>query len=61
MALAYVAARYGRRILTFIEVHGHPAAVGFLALLAAAAAVVFYFWRTSKGMKPTSGSGAPTR
>ena len=44
MILAYLAARYGRRIIAFIRVHGHPAALVIIVVLLAAAAVVFYFW-----------------
>ncbi len=51
-----------RRKMRFIQAHGHPAAVGILALLAAAAAgVVFYFWWAVRGKKQASGSGPPTR
>ena len=51
MILAYVAARYGRRIIAFIEHHGHPVAVGIIVVLIAAAAVVFYFWWGRKRKK----------
>jgi membrane protein YqaA with SNARE-associated domain len=44
MILAYLAARYGRRIIAFIRVHGHPVALAIIVVLLAAAAVVFYFW-----------------
>jgi membrane protein YqaA with SNARE-associated domain len=44
MLLAYLAARYGRRIIAFIRVHGHPVALGIIIVLLATAAVVFYFW-----------------
>jgi membrane protein YqaA with SNARE-associated domain len=52
MLLAYLAARYGRRIIAFIRVHGHPVALGIIIVLLAAAAVVFYFWG---GAKPKRG------
>ncbi len=42
--LAYLAARYGRQIIAFIRVHGHPVALGIIVVLLATAAVVFYFW-----------------
>ena len=48
MLLAYLAARYGRRIIAFIRVHGHPVALGIIVVLVAAAAVVFYFWGGAK-------------
>ena len=44
MILAYLAARYGRRIIAFIRVHGHPVALGIIVVLLAIAAVVLYFW-----------------
>jgi membrane protein YqaA with SNARE-associated domain len=44
MILAYLAARYGRRIIAFIAHHAHPVVVGIIVLLIAIAAVVFYFW-----------------
>jgi membrane protein YqaA with SNARE-associated domain len=45
MALSYVAARYGRRIIALIAKHGHPVIVGVIVALVATAAVVWYFWR----------------
>jgi len=42
--LAYLAARYGRQIIAFIRVHGHPVGLGIIVVLLATAAVVFYFW-----------------
>jgi membrane protein DedA with SNARE-associated domain len=48
MLLAYLAARYGRRIIAFIRVHGHPVALGIIIVLLATAAVVFYFWGGAK-------------
>jgi membrane protein YqaA with SNARE-associated domain len=48
MLLAYLAARYARRIIAFIRVHGHPVALGIIVVLVAAAAVVFYFWGGAK-------------
>jgi len=48
MLLAYLAARYARRIISFIRVHGHPVALGIIIVLLAAAAVVFYFWGGAK-------------
>ena len=50
MILAYLAARYGRQIIAFIAEHGHPVAVAIIVVLAALAAVFFYFWR-EKGRK----------
>lgn len=46
--LAYLAARYGRRIIAFIRVHGHPVALGIIVVLLASAAVIFYFWEGAK-------------
>jgi membrane protein YqaA with SNARE-associated domain len=45
MALSYVAARYGRRIIALIAKHAHPVAVGIIVALVAAVAAVFYFCR----------------
>jgi membrane protein YqaA with SNARE-associated domain len=53
LILAYVAARYGRQIITFIAEHGHPVVLAILVALIAAAAMVFYFWRGSKSKKWT--------
>jgi membrane protein YqaA with SNARE-associated domain len=53
MVLAYLAARYGRRIIAFIAGHGHPVVVAILVALIAIATVVFYFWRGSKNKKRT--------
>ena len=52
MMLAYLAARYGRQIIAFIKVHGHPVVLGIILAVIAAAIVVYYFWgglRTKKG------------
>src|SRR5271155_2166764 len=51
MAISFLAARYGRRIIAFIREHGHPAALGVVVAVAAVAAVVFYFWRMVKRKK----------
>jgi membrane protein DedA with SNARE-associated domain len=53
MVLAYLAARYGRRIIAFIAKHGHPVVVAILVALVATAVVIFYFWRGSKNKKRT--------
>ena len=53
MILAYLAARYGRRIIAFIAVHGHPVIVAIIVVLIAIAAAVFYFWRGKKSEKRT--------
>jgi membrane protein YqaA with SNARE-associated domain len=53
MVLAYLAARYGRRITALIAEHGHPVVVAILVALIATATVVFYFWRGSKNKKRT--------
>jgi membrane protein YqaA with SNARE-associated domain len=53
LILAYVAARYGRQIITLIAEHGHPVVLAILVALIAAAAMVFYFWRGSKSKKWT--------
>jgi len=50
--LAYLAARYGRQIIAFIRVHGHPVALAIIVVLVAIAAMVFYFWG---GAKPKRG------
>jgi membrane protein YqaA with SNARE-associated domain len=54
MILAYLAARYGRRIIAFIAGHGHPVIVAIIVVLIAIAAVIFYFWR---GKRAKSGHG----
>ena len=48
MILAYLAARYGRQIITFIRAHGHPAALAIIVVLLAIAALVLYFWGGAK-------------
>src|ERR1019366_1529409 len=53
MILAYLAARYGRRIIAFIAVHGHPVIVAIIVVLIAIAAAVFYFWRGKRSEKRT--------
>jgi len=50
MALGYLAARYGRKIIAFMANHGHPVAVGIILLLMAAAAG-YYFWSGSERKK----------
>jgi len=45
MLLAYLAARYGRKIIKVIAQLGHPVVVGIILGVIAIAAVVFYFWR----------------
>lgn len=51
MAIAYLAARYGRQIIAFIAKHGHPVVVGIVLLLIAAAASGYYFWSGGKRKK----------
>jgi len=51
MILAYLAARYGHKIITFIRVHGHPVALGIILVLVASAAVIFYFWGGAKAKR----------
>ncbi len=53
LVLAYLAARYGRKIIVFIAEHGHPIVVAIILLLIATAAVVYYFWGGSKSRKRT--------
>jgi len=43
MLLAYLAKRYGRQIIAFIRVHGHPVVLAIILVLIATAAVVYYF------------------
>ena len=57
MVLAYLAARYGRRIIAFIAEHGHPVIVGIIVVLIAIAAAVFYFRRGNKNEKWTGKLG----
>lgn len=40
--LAFLAARYGRRVLTVLSQHGHPVIIVFIALFAAVMAVVVF-------------------
>ena len=54
MLLAYLAARYGHKIIAFIRAHGHPVALGIIVVLLASAAVIFYFWG---GAKAKTGRG----
>jgi membrane protein YqaA with SNARE-associated domain len=56
MIVAYLAARYGRRIIALIAKHGHPAVVGCIVALVTAAAVVFYFWHGRKRKSGHRGS-----
>jgi membrane protein YqaA with SNARE-associated domain len=40
--LAFLAARYGRKVLTVLSQHGHPAIIVFITLIAAVMAVVVF-------------------
>jgi len=51
MILAYLAARYGRHIITFIAKNGHPLIVAILLVVIATAAGAYYFWGGSKRRK----------
>jgi len=51
MLLAYLAARYGRQIIAFIRVHGHPVVLAIIVVLIATAAVNFYFWGGAKAKR----------
>ena len=51
LILAYLAARYGRQIIAFIAVHGHPAAVAIILALMTTATAVFYFWQGNEHEK----------
>ena len=42
MILAFLAARYGWKIITLIKEHGHPVIVGIILVLAVIAAAIFY-------------------
>jgi membrane protein DedA with SNARE-associated domain len=46
--LAYLGARYGRRIVALIVRNGHPVAVGIILVLISIAAAVIYFWPGGK-------------
>jgi membrane protein YqaA with SNARE-associated domain len=52
--LAFLAARYGRQIRTFISQHGHPVLLAVIGLIAAAV-VIFFVLRGSKGKKRAKG------
>jgi membrane protein YqaA with SNARE-associated domain len=53
MILAYFAERYGRQITGFIAEYAHPVLVAVITLLAATAAMVFYFLGGRKSQKWT--------
>jgi membrane protein DedA with SNARE-associated domain len=47
--LTFLAAHYGRRVLSLISTHGHPVLIAVIGLsVAAAAALIFYFTRKRK-------------
>lgn len=50
MILAYLAGRYGRKMLPFITEHGHPVLLAVLGVIVAAV-VVYFFVRGSKRKK----------
>jgi len=52
--LAFLAARYGRQIRTFISQHGHPVLLAVIGLIAAAI-VIFFVLRGSKRKKRAKG------
>jgi membrane protein YqaA with SNARE-associated domain len=52
--LAFLAARYGRQIRTFISQHGHPVLLAVIGLIAAAI-VIFFVLRGSNRKKPAKG------
>lgn len=52
--LAFLAARYGRQIRTFISQHGHPVLLAVIGLIAAAI-VIFFALRGSKRKKRAKG------
>ncbi len=49
--LAYLAARYGRQIITFIAGHGHPLVVALSFLVIVTALLAYYFWGGDKSSK----------
>ena len=51
-ALAYLAARYGRQIITVILKHGHPFLLATIGLLLTIAGITFFLLRASKSKKP---------
>jgi membrane protein YqaA with SNARE-associated domain len=53
--LAYLSARYGRKIIAFIAHHGHPVAFTVIGLLVVTALVTFFFWRGSGSKERTAG------
>ena|SRR2546425_5528741 len=50
--LAFLAARYGRQILTFIAQHGHPALLIVVGLIAIAAVVLFVIFVGKRQERP---------
>ena len=51
LILAYLAERYGRKIIGLFAGHGHPAIVGIVLVLVTTAAAVFYFRGGSRSKK----------
>jgi len=52
--LAYLAARYGRKIIAFIAKHGHPVALTVAGVLIVTALVAFFFWRGRRSSERTA-------
>jgi len=50
--LAFLAARYGRQVLTFIAQHGHPALLIVVGLIAIAAVVLFVIFVGKRQERP---------
>jgi len=46
--LAYLSARYGRKIIAFIAHQKHPVALAIAAIAVVAALLVFFFWRATR-------------
>jgi membrane protein YqaA with SNARE-associated domain len=54
MILAYLAARYGRKMLPFLSQHGHPVAAAAVGLLVTAVLVYFVFRGIKSKKRPKS-------
>jgi membrane protein YqaA with SNARE-associated domain len=52
--LAYLAARYGRKIIALIAKHGLPVALAVIGLLIVTALVAFFFWRGRRSSARTA-------
>jgi len=52
--LAFLAARYGRHVLTLISQHGHPVLIAVIALIAAAIAALIFILASKRKERANS-------